>query len=93
MTLDENVDDALKPSGVPRSRNEIDRTGPREHAHITRDKRTGEYRIFNDRVHKGGNCGTRIIRGGLSQEVHRNGRLEDGDEIHLGNAALRFTLN
>jgi len=76
--------------------NEINRTVSREHAHITRDKRTGEYRIFNDRVYKGGNCGTWIIRGGLSQEVHHNARgarLEDGDEIHLGNAALRFTLN
>lgn len=74
---------------------EINRTVSREHAHIARDKRTGEYRIFNDRVYKGGNCGTWIIRGGLSQEVHRNARgarLEDGDEIHLGSAILRFTL-
>jgi len=75
---------------------EINRTVSREHAHITRDKRTGEYRIFNDRVYKGGNCGMWIMRGGLSQEVHHNARgarLEDGDEIHLGNAVLRFTLS
>jgi len=74
---------------------EINRTVSREHAHITRDQRTGEYRVFNDRVYKGGNCGMWIMRGGLSQEVHRNARgarLEDGDEIHLGNAVLRFTL-
>jgi len=74
---------------------EVNRTVSREHAHITRDKRTGEYRIFNDRVYKGGNCGMWIMRGGLSQEVHRNARgarLEGGDEIHLGNAVLRFTL-
>jgi len=75
---------------------EINRTVSREHAYIARDKRTGEYRIFNDRVYKGGNCGMWIMRGGLSQEVHRNARgarLEDGDEIHLGNAVLRFTLD
>jgi hypothetical protein len=74
---------------------EVNRTVSREHAHITRDKRTGEYRIYNDRVYKGGNCGMWIMRGGLSQEVHRNARgarIEDGDEIHLGNAVLRFTL-
>ena len=76
--------------------NEINRTVSREHAHITRDKRAGEYRLFNDRIYKGGNCGTWIIRAGLSQEVQHNARgarLESGDEIHLGNAILRFTLD
>jgi hypothetical protein len=77
---------------------EINRTVSREHAHILLDKRTGEYRIFNDRWYKPGNnaedgCGLWIIRDGLSQEVHRNARgtkLQPGDEIHLGRAVIKF---
>ena len=77
---------------------EIGRTVSREHAHIQRDAETGEYRLFNDRFYsreKGESCGTWIIRAGMSQEVHRNGRgvkLQDGDELHLGRAVLRFDL-
>jgi hypothetical protein len=77
---------------------EISRTVSREHAHIQRDLETGEYRLFNDRFYsreKGEPCSTWIIRGGISQEVHRNGRgvkLQDGDEIHLGRAVLLFEL-
>ena len=77
---------------------EISRTVSREHAHIQRDPETGEYRLFNDRFYnreKGESCGTWIIRAGMSQEVHRHGRgvkLQDGDEIHLGRAVLRFEL-
>jgi len=77
---------------------EISRTVSREHAHIVRDSGTGEYRLFNDRFYnrqKGEACNIWIIRGGLSQGVHRNSRgvkLEDGDEIHLGRAVLRFRL-
>jgi hypothetical protein len=70
----------------------------REHAHVVFHKRTGEYRIYNDRFYKPGNksdggCGLWIIRDGLSQEVHRNARgtrLQHGDEIHLGRAVLKF---
>lgn len=77
---------------------EINRSVSREHAHIVYHKRTGEYRIYNDRWYKPGNkadggCGLWIIRDGLSQEVHRNARgtkLEPGDEIHLGRAVLKF---
>jgi pSer/pThr/pTyr-binding forkhead associated (FHA) protein len=78
--------------------NEINRTVSREHAHILLDKRTGEYRIFNDRWYKPGSnaedgCGLWIIRDGLSQEVPRNARgtkLQQGDEIHLGRAVIKF---
>jgi hypothetical protein len=78
---------------------EISRTVSREHAHILRDAATGEYRLFNDRFYsreKGESCSTWIIREGMSQEVHRNGRgvkLQHGDEIHLGRAVLRFELS
>jgi hypothetical protein len=74
--------------------NEINRTVSREHAHILYSQKSGEYRIFNDRWYKGqANCGIWIVRDGLSQPVHRSTRgtlLQPGDEIHLGNAVLRF---
>lgn len=75
---------------------EINRTVSREHAHVLFQKRSGEYRIYNDRYSKGGACGLWIMRDGLSQEVHRTARgvrLEDGDEIHLGSAVLRFQMD
>jgi pSer/pThr/pTyr-binding forkhead associated (FHA) protein len=74
--------------------NERNRTVSREHAHITRSAKTGECRIFNDRSYKGEeNCGLWIVRGGLSQPVHRNARgtvLQPNDEIHLGRTVVRF---
>lgn len=77
--------------------NEINRTVSREHAHILRAAKTGEYRIVNDRTYKGEeNCGIWIVREGLSQAVHRSARgtlLRDGDEIHLGSAVLHFSLS
>ena len=77
---------------------EFSRSVSREHAHVIFHKRTGEYRLYNDRWYKPGNkadggCGLWIIRDGLSQEVHRNARgtkLQPGDEIHLGRAVLKF---
>lgn len=74
---------------------EINRSVSREHAHITFDKSTGEYRLFNDRWYPLGShdCGTWIVRDGMSQEVHRNSRgtrLETGDEIHFGRAVVIF---
>lgn len=73
-------------------------TVSREHAHIVYSKKTGEYRLYNDRwYHHGGkkaaDCGLWILRDGLSREVHRNARgvkLEPGDEIQLGQALLKF---
>jgi len=82
--------------------NAINRTVSREHAHIVHDKKTGEYRLFNDRWYKRGttqgdkadnNCGLWIIRDGMGQEVHRDTRgtrLLPGDEIHLGKAVVKF---
>jgi hypothetical protein len=76
--------------------NEWNRSVSREHAHIDYDRTTGEYRLFNDRWYeRGGDCGTRILRDGVSLEVHRDGRgtrLEAGDEIHLGRAVIVFEV-
>ena len=77
---------------------EIGRTVSREHAHIVRDRDSGEYRLFNDRFYnraRGESCSIWIVREGLSQEVHHNARgvkLQDGDEIHLGRAILQFRV-
>jgi hypothetical protein len=78
----------------------INRTVSREHAHILHDKKTGEYRLFNDRWYTRGNktennCGLWIVRDGMGQEVHRDTRgtrLLPGDEIHLGKAVLKFQI-
>ncbi|MBV8728701.1 MAG: FHA domain-containing protein [Acidobacteriia bacterium] len=74
---------------------EINRSVSREHAHILRDKAACEYRLFNDRWYPLGShdCGTWIVRNGMSQEVHRDSRgtrLEPGDEIHFGRAIVMF---
>lgn len=80
--------------------NSINRTVSREHAHIVHDKKTGEYRLFNDRWYQRGdkaenNCGLWIVRDGMGQEVHRDTRgtrLLPGDEIHLGKAVVKFQI-
>jgi hypothetical protein len=80
--------------------NAINRTVSREHAHVVHDKKTGEYRLFNDRWYQRGNkgennCGLWIVRDGMGQEVHRDTRgtrLLPGDEIHLGKAVLKFQI-
>lgn len=75
---------------------DINGTVSREHAHILFSRKDGTYRLFNDRIYKGeAQCALWITRDGLSQPVHRGSRglaLEDGDEIHLGAALLRFSL-
>ncbi len=75
---------------------EASKTVSREHAHILRAQKTGEYRLINDRIYKGdANCGLWIVRDGLSHPVHRNSRgtlLKAGDEIHLGIAVIRFSF-
>ena len=80
--------------------NPVNRTVSREHAHIVHDKKTGEYRLFNDRWYKRGNkaetnCGLWIVRDGMGQEVHRDTRgtkLLPGDEIHFGKAVVKFQV-
>jgi pSer/pThr/pTyr-binding forkhead associated (FHA) protein len=91
-------------AGGPTRRNDVafveedavGKTVSRQHAHIERDAKGGQYRLFNDRVYKGAdNCGVYVVRGGVSQPVHRGGHgslLRDGDEIHLAQAVLRFEL-
>jgi pSer/pThr/pTyr-binding forkhead associated (FHA) protein len=79
---------------------EINRSVSREHAHITWDQATGEYRLHNDRWYALGgpgpsNPGTWIVRKGVSQPVHRGTRgtkLEHGDELRFGRAAVRFEV-
>jgi hypothetical protein len=75
---------------------EINRSVSREHAHIRFDRATGEYRLFNDRWYdRGTECGTWIVRDGISREVHRDTRgtrLEAGDEIHFGRAVVMFEV-
>jgi pSer/pThr/pTyr-binding forkhead associated (FHA) protein len=80
---------------------EVNRSVSREHAHIVFDKVSGDYRLFNDRWYPRGGapqaeCGTWIVRAGMSQEVHRDSRgikLEPGDEIHFGRAVVRFEMD
>ena len=92
-------------AGGPSRRNDLaftedNRTVSREHAHILHSKKTGEYRLYNDRWYQhgqkdAGDCGLWIIRDGLSHEVRRNARgakLQSGDEIHLGQAIVRFQV-
>jgi hypothetical protein len=70
----------------------IGRSVSRQHAHF--ECSSGEVRVFNDRVYKGAdNCSLYVVRAGKSQPVHRGGHgavLADGDEIHLGQAVIRF---
>lgn len=72
----------------------VNQSVSRQHAHII--YKAGEYRLFNDRTYKGpSNNGLWIVRDGASQPVHRGNRgtlLEPGDEIHLGDAILRFEV-
>ncbi|HEX4228933.1 MAG TPA: FHA domain-containing protein [Bryobacteraceae bacterium] len=74
----------------------VNQSVSRQHAHVIFTQKAGEYRLFNDRNYKGpSNNGLWIVRDGASQPVHRGNRgtlLEPGDEIHLGDAILRFEL-
>jgi hypothetical protein len=71
-------------------------TVSRQHAHIDFEYDAGEYRLFNDRIYKGAdNCNLYLLREGQTIPVHRGGHgalLRTGDEIHLGQAVLRFEL-
>lgn len=79
---------------------EVNRTVSREHAHIAFDESSIEYRLHNDRWYAlggpgGGPCATWIVRKGVSEPVHRGARgakLEHGDELRFGRAAVRFEL-
>jgi hypothetical protein len=91
-------------TGGPTRRNDIafadddiiGKSVSRQHAHVERDPKTHQYRLFNDRIYKGAeNCGVYLVRAGVSEPVHRGGHgavLKSGDEIHLSQAVLRFEL-
>lgn len=72
---------------------ESEATVAREHAYIQRDPKTGDFRLCD---YLSGQRGTRVFREGRSIPVPRaSGRgvqLHSGDEIHLGEARLRFEI-
>ena len=79
--------------GGLRRRNDLafeddENTVSREHAHISYE--SGKFRLFHDT----GEHGTRLFREGRSVEVPASGgrgtQLKSGDEIHLGEARVRF---
>jgi hypothetical protein len=69
---------------------ETETTVSREHAFIRYDSDTGRFRVFDCVSHRG----TRVFRDGRRFDVpkgpSRGLQLQPGDEIHLGNARLRF---
>jgi hypothetical protein len=81
--------------GGLRRRNDVafsddESTVSREHAHI--EYETGKFRLFHD----SGERGTKLIRDGRVFPVPAGGRgaqLRSGDEIHLGEAQLRFEVS
>ena len=70
----------------------ITETVGRAHARIQLDPAAADYRIFND----GSSNPTFIVRAGTTIQVAprdpRGVRLRSGDEIHLGRAAMQFTV-
>jgi pSer/pThr/pTyr-binding forkhead associated (FHA) protein len=63
----------------------------RRHAHVTYETERREYRLHDDRSAHG----TAIVRGGRTIPVHagsRGVRLESGDEVLLGQARMRVTI-
>ena len=69
----------------------VNRSVSRRQAHITCDRQSGIYRIFDDRSTRG----TSVVRDGRAIKVaagSRGVRLESGDEIVLGGARLAVSL-
>jgi hypothetical protein len=82
--------------GGLRRRNDVafaddESTVSREHAHIEYDG--GRFRLFHD----SGERGTKLVRDGRAVQVPpgggRGAQLRSGDEIHLGEAQLRFEVS
>jgi predicted component of type VI protein secretion system len=70
---------------------DANRSVSRRHAHIAFSDEDGCYRIWDDRSAQG----TSIVRGGRTIKVPagaRGTKLESGDEIALGHARLRVTV-
>jgi hypothetical protein len=71
---------------------EVNQSVSRRHAHIAYQADSGDYRLHDD----GSAHGTGIVRGGRTIPVPvgaRGVRLKSGDEIVLGEARLRITLD
>jgi hypothetical protein len=70
---------------------ETETTVARKHAWIQYDAASGKFRVFNDPECE---LGTHVYRDGatIPSDSARGVQLKDGDEIHLGNARLRFTI-
>ena len=69
----------------------LNRTVSRRHAHIEFDATSGDYRLHDDRS----TLGTSVVRAGRSIAIPagaRGIRLNDGDEILLGEARLKVTF-
>ncbi len=70
---------------------EVNHSVSRQHAHITRQPGSEEFRLYDD----GSARGTHIVREGRTMSVTRGSRgvrLKSGDEIGLGDARLRIRL-
>jgi hypothetical protein len=70
---------------------EVNASVSRRHAHLEYSQQDGCYRVWDDSSAQG----TSIIRGGRTIRVPpgaRGGRIENGDELVLGQARLRVTL-
>jgi FHA domain-containing protein len=66
-------------------------TVARKHAFIQYDSAAGRFRVFNDPEC---DLGTLVFRDGatIPSDAARGVQLRDGDEIHVGNARVRFEL-
>lgn len=69
---------------------ETETTVSREHAHIRYDAESGKYRLYDS----GSQRGTSIFRDGRRLEAPRvrGVQLRPGDEIHVGDARLKFEV-
>src|SRR5262249_7905893 len=71
---------------------EINQTVSRQHAHITHQPKSGEFRLYDD----GSAHGTHIVRQGRTVTGLRGSRgvrLRSGDELVLGDARMRIRIN
>ena len=71
---------------------ESETTVSREHALIRYDAASGRFRVSDS----GSARGTVVFRGGRRLETQRGSAgvlLKSGDEIHVGNARLKFTID
>jgi hypothetical protein len=90
--------EVLGATGGLRRRNDLafadsEKTVSREHASIEYDASSGKFRLYDSMSQRG----TAIVRDGRLLQVPRGDQrgvqLQDGDEIHLGSARLRFEVS